>query len=129
MAKFTHRISCPCGSTDSRGTEGDRVEEQGSGFSLVPPSPCSPLALPTHPFSHPVCAPLSPLVLSHRKALISMEEEVDGRGVPLATLTQLVRLIKRVRGLWVRAQTHQETGRAETSLCHLNIRGSTKKRF
>lgn len=38
-----------------------------------------------------------------------MEEEVDGWG-PLATLTQLVRLIKRVFSLWVRAQTHQEAG-------------------
>lgn len=29
----------------------------------------------------------------------------------LATLTQLVRLIKRVHGPWARAQTHQETVR------------------
>lgn len=131
MAKFTHRISCPCGSTDSRRTEGDRVEEQGSGFSLFPPSPHSlwpyPPSLPPIlyvPLSHPPYCPLSSSRI-HRKALISMEEEVDRRG---ATLTQLVRLIKRVCGLWVRAQTHQETGRPKTSLCYRNILGSNKKK-
>lgn len=43
-------------------------------------------------------------------------------------MTQLVRLIKRVCGLWVRAQTHQETGRPKTSLCYRNILGSNKKK-
>lgn len=92
MAKFTHHISCPCGSTDSRRREGDR-RELVSGF----------LAFPLFSASHPVC------VLSNRQALISVAEDVDRRE-SLATLTQLVRLIKRFCGLWVRAQKHQETG-------------------
>lgn len=72
MAKFTHHISCPCGSTDSRRTEGDRAELKGSGFSLFPPSPSSlwPPHLPFFPpilhvpLSHPPCWPCSPLLLS-----------------------------------------------------------------
>ena len=48
------------------------------------------------------------------------EEEEEGESSQ-ATLTQLVRLIKRVCGLWVRAQTHQETARPMTPLRWRNI--------
>lgn len=49
-----------------------------------------------------------------------------GGGV-LSTLTQLVRLIKRVCGLRVKAQTHKETGRLKTSLCYINMLRSILK--
>lgn len=95
MVKFTHHISCPCGSTDSRRTEGDRAEEQGSGFS-----PLS--SFPSLPSSHPVYAPLTPSLLpslpypspgSIERLLSQWKRKWKG-GCPLATLTQLVRLIK-----------------------------------
>lgn len=64
MVKFTHHISCPCGSTDSRRTEGDRAEEQGSGFSPFPPSPPSLLPILYMLLSHPPCCPRYPILLS-----------------------------------------------------------------
>lgn len=102
---------------------------QSSGTRLqFPPCPAFPLPL-AFPTSLPsVCnpsrtlpAPVTPRSYPqiYRKALISMEEEVDREGGPLATSTQLVWLIKRVCGLWVRAQAHQEAGETyDTTLFH-----------
>lgn len=96
----------PCGSSDSRRTEGDRMEEQGSGFSLLssglthPPFPPS-RTCPSHTL--PAALALSSQI--HRKALIWMEKEAERRR-RRPTLTQLVRLMKRIGGPWVRAQTH-----------------------
>lgn len=122
MVKFTHHISHPL--WEYRQQENRGGQRGGTGLWFLPLS--SVPFLPSLPSSHPVCAPLTPSLLPslpsqiHRKALISAEEEVDRRG-PLATLTQLVRLIKRVCGLWVRAQTHQETVKPTTPLCYRNI--------
>lgn len=109
---------------EQRGTERRNRALVSPSFLLalppfLPSCMCPSHTLPTGP------APLSSSQI-HTQALISMEEEVDRRG-PLATLTQLVGLIKRVCGLWVRAQTHQETGRPMPPLRYRNTLGSNNK--
>lgn len=80
------------------------MEEQGSGFSLLSSGLTHPPFLPSRTCpSHTLPAALALSSQIHRKALIWMEKEAERRR---PTLTQLVRLIKRICGLWVRAQTH-----------------------
>lgn len=111
MAKFTHHISCPVGGL----TAGEQRGTEWKNKALVSPSLPPPPPPPTHPPracpSHtlPAALALSPQI--HRKALIWMEKEAERRR---PTLTQLVRLMKRIGGPRVRAQTHGGTG---TPLC------------
>lgn len=123
MAKFTHHISWPWGvptAGEQRGTEWTDMALVSASFLL----PLPPILYEPH--SHPPYC-LLPASQRHRKALISMEEEVDRSGGALSTLIQLVRLIKRVCGLWVTAQTYQETGRQKTSLRYRNMLRSILK--
>lgn len=108
MAKFTHHISCPVGvltAGEERGTEWKNKALVSPSFPLALPTlPPSPPLLPSRACpSHTLPAALALPSQIHRKALIWMEKEAERRR---PTLTQLVRLIKRIGGLWVRAQTH-----------------------
>lgn len=103
MAKFTHHISYPVGVL----TAGEQRGTEWKNKALV--SPSFPLALPTLPSSHPVLALLTPSPLPSLfpprsiERLLSEWKEAQRRR---PTLTQLVRLMKRICGLWVGAQTH-----------------------
>lgn len=96
MAKFTHHIRRPRGAPTPGGTEGDRADGHGSGFCLFPPSPSSHPA----PFPPPRCRLPTSQDPQEGSYLNGRGSGPEGGGVLLSTLTQLVRLIKRVCGLW-----------------------------
>lgn len=86
MAELTHRISRPCGSTDSRIAEGDTAEVSPVSPSFLLPLPLfvllSILPLILYVPCHTLPGALTPFShLRSIKALISMEKEVDRRGL------------------------------------------------
>lgn len=113
---------------EQRGAEWRNKALVSPSFLLpLTPSGLNPPPILYVPFSHPsYCLVSLSCPLRSIERLLSQwrRKWIGGGGGPLVTLTQLVRLIKRVCGLWVRAQTHQETGRPWTPCCYRNIQSS-----